>query len=181
MSSQFQADNTFVRQSQSATEPLESADHGIVDGVLSGLIRQNDLAQERFVPKLISNQPGSTMGDAIREELRESETFDISVAFVSENALKSMYQSFLDHAENSEKTNRIITSTKNYFNTPKAFKELLKLIAATTTCMLVVRISRHSLCRINVNGIFVSRRRAKRNSLNRSGRSWQTRSVSPCR
>lgn len=62
MSSQFQADNTFVRQSQSATEPLESADHGIVDGVLSGLIRQNDLAQERFVPKLISNQPGSTMG-----------------------------------------------------------------------------------------------------------------------
>ena len=127
MSSQFQADNTFVRQSQSATEPLESADHGIVDGVLSGLIRQNDLAQERFVPKLISNQPGSTMGDAIREELRESETFDISVAFVSENALKSMYQSFLDHAENSEKTNRIITSTKNYFNTPKAFKELLKL------------------------------------------------------
>ena len=44
MSSQFQADNTFVRQSQSATEPLESADHGIVDGVLSGLIRQNDLA-----------------------------------------------------------------------------------------------------------------------------------------
>lgn len=118
-----------------------------------------------------------------------------------------MYQSFLPCRE-QRKTNRIITSTKNYFNTPKAFKELLKLqreanvevliweqqstegvsanqpfhpkgylshdvwrrvIAATTTCMLVVRISRHSLCRINVNGIFVSRRRAKRNSLNRSG------------
>ncbi|MCB5636710.1 hypothetical protein, partial [Bifidobacterium animalis] len=66
MSSQFQADNTFVRQSQSATEPLEAADHGIVDGVLSGLNRQNELAQQRLAPKLISNQPRSTMGDAIR-------------------------------------------------------------------------------------------------------------------
>ena len=99
----------------------------IVDGVLSGLIRQDDTAEERFVPKLISNQPGSTMGDAIREELRESEAFDISVAFVSENALKSMYQAFVDHAGKSGARNRIITSTKNYFNSPKAFKELMKL------------------------------------------------------
>ncbi|PAU70032.1 RNA helicase [Bifidobacterium italicum] len=67
------------------------------------------------------------MGDAIREELRESESFDISVAFVSENALKSMYQAFVDHADRSRRRNRIITSTKGYFNDPKAFKELMKL------------------------------------------------------
>lgn len=67
------------------------------------------------------------MGDAIREELKGSESFDISVAFVSENALKSMYQAFVDHAKKSRKRNRIITSTKNYFNSPKAFKELMKL------------------------------------------------------
>lgn len=105
----------------------KTVDESIIDGVMSGLIRQNDTAEERFVPKLISNQPGSTMGDAIREELKGSESFDISVAFVSENALKSMYQAFVDHAKKSRKRNRIITSTKNYFNSPKAFKELMKL------------------------------------------------------
>lgn len=105
----------------------KTVDESIIDGVMSGLIRQNDIAEERFVPKLISNQPGSTMGDAIREELKGSESFDISVAFVSENALKSMYQAFVDHAKKSRKRNRIITSTKNYFNSPKAFKELMKL------------------------------------------------------
>lgn len=105
----------------------KTVDESIIDGVMSGLIRQNDTAEERFVPKLISNQPGSTMGDAIREELKGSESFDISVAFVSENALKSMYQAFVDHAKKSGKRNRIITSTKNYFNSPKAFKELMKL------------------------------------------------------
>ncbi len=105
----------------------KTGDESIIDGVMSGLIRQNDTAEERFVPKLISNQPGSTMGDAIREELKGSESFDISVAFVSENALKSMYQAFVDHAKKSRKRNRIITSTKNYFNSPKAFKELMKL------------------------------------------------------
>lgn len=116
--------------SEAIVEPHEVSrpfDESIIDGVMSGLIRQNDSAEERFVPKLISNQPGSTMGDAIRGELKDSESFDISVAFISENALKSMYQAFIDHAEKSEKHNRIITSTKNYFNSPKAFKELMKL------------------------------------------------------
>ena len=50
----------------------KTGDESIIDGVMSGLIRQNDTAEERFVPKLISNQPGSTMGDAIREELKGS-------------------------------------------------------------------------------------------------------------
>lgn len=116
--------------SEAIAEPRnmqKTVDESIIDGVMSGLIRQNDTAEERFVPKLISNQPGSTMGDAIREELKGSESFDISVAFVSENALKSMYQAFVDHAKKSGKRNRIITSTKNYFNSPKAFKELMKL------------------------------------------------------
>ena len=82
------------------------------------------------------------MGDAIREELKGSESFDISVAFVSENALKSMYQAFVDHAKKSGKRNRIITSTKNYFNSPKAFKELMKLLMRRAALHLV-RFSPH--------------------------------------
>lgn len=120
-------EGTIAQETQTTYGARVGFDESIIDGVLSGLIRQNDSAEERFVPKLISNQPGSTMGDAIREELRESESFDISVAFVSENALKSMYQAFVDHADGNGRRNRIITSTKGYFNDPKAFKELMKL------------------------------------------------------
>lgn len=120
-------EGTTVQETQTTHGGRGGFDESIIDGVLSGLIRQDDSAEERFVPKLISNQPGSTMGDAIREELRESESFDISVAFVSENALKSMYQAFVDHADRNGRRNRIITSTKGYFNDPKAFKELMKL------------------------------------------------------
>ncbi|WP_095612648.1 DUF3427 domain-containing protein [Bifidobacterium italicum] len=117
----------MAQETQTVHGGRSDFDTSIIDGVLSGLIRQDNSAEERFVPRLISNQPGSTMGDAIREELRESESFDISVAFVSENALKSMYQAFVDHADRSRRRNRIITSTKGYFNDPKAFKELMKL------------------------------------------------------
>lgn len=120
-------EGTIVQETWTTYSGRDGFDESIIDGVLSGLIRQDDSAEERFVPKLISNQPGSTMGDAIREELRESESFDISVAFVSENALKSMYQAFVDHADGNGRRNRIITSTKGYFNDPKAFKELMKL------------------------------------------------------
>lgn len=120
-------EGTISQEAQTTYGARGGFDESIIDGVLSGLIRQDDSAEERFVPRLISNQPGSTMGDAIREELRESESFDISVAFVSENALKSMYQAFVDHADRSGRRNRIITSTKGYFNDPKAFKELMKL------------------------------------------------------
>lgn len=99
---------------------------GLIDAVMSGLIKTDDSVDDRLVPRLISNQPGSSMGDALRQELRESNSFDISVAFVTEGALKSLYQAFLDHAALGHR-NRLITSTKNYFNDPKAFKELMKL------------------------------------------------------
>ena len=118
---------TIVREPNIAHDGQGDFDESIVDGVLSGLIRQDDSADERFVLRLISNQPRSTMGSAIREEIRESESFDISVAFIDENALKSMYQAFVEHADKSGRHNRIITSTKEYFNKPGAFKELMKL------------------------------------------------------
>lgn len=120
-------EEAIAQGTQTAHDGRSDINTSIIDGVLSGLIRQNDSADERFVPRLISNQSGSTMGSAIREEIRESETFDISVAFINENALKSMYQAFVEHADNGGKRNRIITSTKEYFNKPGAFKELMKL------------------------------------------------------
>lgn len=97
--------------------------------LMSGFIKANADAPGRYSPRLISNRSGSTMGDALRSELEKSDGFDISVAFVNENTLKSLYQAFLDQNENqgNDHPSRIITSTKSYFNDPKAFKELMKL------------------------------------------------------
>ncbi len=68
------------------------------------------------------------MEKALKEELERSQDFDMSVAFVSQGAVQTLKQHFLDFADNNNhESGRIITSTFNYFNSPKAFKELLKL------------------------------------------------------
>ncbi|MEE1324648.1 MAG: DEAD/DEAH box helicase [Bifidobacteriaceae bacterium] len=109
-----------MTQSQNDSE-LELQSKMLTD-IRSGLLRTDDTAPGTYTPRLISNQHGSTMGDELRAELRDADRFDMSVAFVSENALKGMYQTFLD-----AKGGTIVTSTKNDFNSPAAFRELRKL------------------------------------------------------
>ena len=105
----------------------------ILEGVVAGLIgidptREIAAGAQDFTPRLITNQPGDNMEDALCQELQESETFDISVAFVSAETLLSLFQEFKNQkARPGSRPGRIITSTKNYFNPPRAFWELLKL------------------------------------------------------
>ena len=105
----------------------------ILEGVVTGLIgndptRELSAGAQDFTPRLITNQPGDNMEDALCQELQESETFDISVAFVSAETLLSLFQEFKNQkAKSGSRPGRIITSTKNYFNPPRAFWELLKL------------------------------------------------------
>lgn len=103
-------------------------DSSLIDALLSGFINKNDNADAAYEPMLIANHDGRTMERAIKDELQRSQDFDMSVAFVSQGALQALKQYFLDFADNNNhQTGRIITSTFNYFNSPKAFKELLKL------------------------------------------------------
>ena len=105
----------------------------ILEGVVAGLIgidptREIAAGAQDFTPRLITNQPGDNMEDALCQELEESETFDISVAFVSAETLLSLFQEFKNQkARPGSRPGRIITSTKNYFNPPRAFWELLRL------------------------------------------------------
>lgn len=103
----------------------------LVDDVLSGLINREMETAGTYAPMLISNRPGSeTMIEALGAELSHSDAFDMSVAFVSTGAIQMLYQDFLNHRlRTSGKAfpSRIITSTKNYFNDPKVFWQLLHL------------------------------------------------------
>ncbi|NMM95934.1 RNA helicase [Bifidobacterium sp. DSM 109960] len=98
----------------------------LLEDVTSGLVAGNADAPGTFSPRLISNQYHDTMGTALSNELQYSDSFDMSVAFVSSEALKSLFQPFLDHCRHSG-TSRLITSTKNMWNNPKAFWELLRI------------------------------------------------------
>lgn len=109
---------------------LDAGSSSVLEDVVSGLIQSTMDAPGVYSPKLIANRPGNTMCDAISEELANSESFDISVAFVSARAIRTLFESFKSRAESqtSDSTpSRLITSTKNYFNSPSAFWDLLRL------------------------------------------------------
>lgn len=133
-----------------ANEQLPDGSLSILEDITSGLVQQRIDASGTYGPRLIANRPGSTMGEAISEELANSNHFDISVAFVSSEAIKTLFEDFrsqsLLHPCQSDSASpdadtklsiltshtgshpsRLITSTKNFFNTPATFWELLRL------------------------------------------------------
>ena len=97
---------------------------------MSGLIERRPDAPGIYAPRLIANHPGNIMGDVIGEELENADSFDMSVAFISAEAVKSLFEDFKSSAErngDAPQRSHLITSTKNHFNTPAAFWDLLRL------------------------------------------------------
>lgn len=93
-------------------------------------------SESSLSPRLIANREGYTFGDIIQDEISSSTDFEISVAFVTSEAIYKLRQSFIDfysHYHQSQITDSqhshglLITSTYNYFNSPQVFQELLKL------------------------------------------------------
>ncbi|MFT3943485.1 MAG: DEAD/DEAH box helicase [Ancrocorticia sp.] len=80
-------------------------------------------SEQLFHPRLIINEADNTMLRAIRDELRRSEHFDFSVAFVGTGALGLLKQALYDF----KGTGRIITGSYLDFNSPDVFRELLGL------------------------------------------------------
>ncbi len=92
-----------------------SVGFGFLDRAIAG--------EHLFHPKLISNAGDETMLSAIRNELKHSHSFTLSVAFISAQALaqlKGELAGFRGHA-------RIVTSRYLDFNEPDMFRELLNL------------------------------------------------------
>lgn len=112
-----------------AADPEEMhSNDSLVEAITSGFIRQNLDADDTLTPTLIANRNGLTMEEAIESELYQCHDFDMSVAFVNNEELKSLKQYLLNFdKDESERSGRIITSTYNYFNKPEAFKTLLQI------------------------------------------------------
>ncbi|GAA3887952.1 DUF3427 domain-containing protein [Leifsonia kafniensis] len=81
-------------------------------------------AGQVFHPTLVSNTGRNTMLKAILDELKRSNGFVFSVAFITPSAIAMLKQALLDFRG----TGTIITSTYLGFNSPAAFRELLNLV-----------------------------------------------------
>lgn len=88
-----------------------------------GFINKKSTADQIFNPALIANQPDNTMAKAIQHELRRSDRFQFSVAFVTSSALAILKQSLRSFSG----AGVIYTSTYLDFNDPETFEELLTL------------------------------------------------------
>lgn len=91
-----------------------------------GFINRKTFHQGNFVPKLLVNNKEENVLSTIINELHKCKSFTISVAFITESGLASL-KSHLYDLNKKGIHGKILTSNYLAFNTPKMYKELLKL------------------------------------------------------
>lgn len=108
---------------------VADAESGILEGVRTGFLHASHQSSEHIRPKFIYNDQGAerkSVLSVMKRELRRCKSFWFSVAFVTDHGLVVLKEVFDDLRSRGIK-GRILTSTYLGFNSPKAFKELLKL------------------------------------------------------
>ncbi|MBQ2657599.1 MAG: DEAD/DEAH box helicase [Erysipelotrichaceae bacterium] len=84
--------------------------------------------ESELLPRLICNNPSKNV--KVIQEIETSfslcDSFDFSVAFISDSGISSIKQSLIN-ARDKKKIGRIVTSTYLGFNSPKTFRELISL------------------------------------------------------
>ena len=91
-----------------------------------GFIDRTISHKGNFMPKLLVNNNEENVLSTIINELHKCKTFTISVAFITEGGLASLKSHLYDLGKKGVR-GKIITSNYLGFNTPKMYKELLKL------------------------------------------------------
>lgn len=91
----------------------------------------------QFKPRLIFNdtEKKQKVLSSVLKNLNEAESFDISVAFISESGLSVLRQTLLNLHSKGIK-GRIVTSTYLGFNSPKVFRQLLEFKGIETRIYL---------------------------------------------
>lgn len=91
-----------------------------------GFIDRTISHKGNFMPKLLINNKDENVLSTIINELYKCKSFTISVAFITESGLASLKSHLYDLNQKGIR-GKIITSNYLGFNTPKMYKELLKL------------------------------------------------------
>ncbi|MEM5418624.1 DEAD/DEAH box helicase [Staphylococcus gallinarum] len=91
-----------------------------------GFIDRTISHKGNYMPKLLINNKEGNVLSTVIDELHKCKSFTISVAFITESGLTSLKSHLYDLDKKGVK-GKIITSNYLGFNTPKMYKELLKL------------------------------------------------------
>lgn len=97
----------------------------ISQGLNFGFIDNSMQSLARYQPALITNQNGTVL-DTLEDELRNSESFTIAVAFITLGGLLDLKSTLADLAIHGVH-GKLITSTYLGFNNPKVFEDLLQI------------------------------------------------------
>lgn len=107
---------------------MPSRDRDLVGALEAGFIDDRRASDESLRPKLYSNnQAGKNkMLSILEKELTDCDDFIFSVAFISQGGLTTLLNALRTLKERGIR-GRLLTSTYQYFNSPRTFRHLLSL------------------------------------------------------
>ncbi|GAB2067001.1 DEAD/DEAH box helicase [Lactobacillus gasseri] len=102
-------------------------DNVLKDAILNGLYNKNENKGNEFIsPQLVNNDDQSKIWFTLRQELMSCTSFTWAVAFISENMLVP-FKLVMSELAKKGVNGTLITGTYLGFNSPKVFKELVKI------------------------------------------------------
>lgn len=107
---------------------MDQLTNQLQNSLYKGFINKNHHHVSPFKPELLVNQRSNSQDvlTSLIEELKVCQTFQFSVAFITESGLATIKSTLYDLHKKGVR-GRILTSTYQFFNQPKVFRELLKL------------------------------------------------------
>ncbi len=106
---------------------VKAVDNVLKDAILNGLYNKNENKGNEFIsPQLVNNDDQSKIWFTLRQELMSCTSFTWAVAFISENMLVP-FKLVMSELAKKGVNGTLITGTYLGFNSPKVFKELVKI------------------------------------------------------
>lgn len=106
---------------------VKAVDNVLKDAILNGLYNKNENKGNEFIsPQLVNNDDQSKIWFTLRQELMSCNSFTWAVAFISENMLVP-FKLVMSELAKKGVNGTLITGTYLGFNSPKVFKELVKI------------------------------------------------------
>lgn len=106
---------------------VKAVDNVLKDAILNGLYNKNENKGNEFIsPQLVNNDDQSKIWLTLRQELMSCTSFTWAVAFISENMLVP-FKLVMSELAKKGVNGTLITGTYLGFNSPKVFKELMKI------------------------------------------------------
>ena len=107
----------------------DNVSYSVIDfskSLKSSFIESDPSADNRYAPRILANDEsmGTNVLSVLKHELRDCQSFDFSVAFITDSGIQTLIPILLELKKRNI-PGRILTSTYLSFNDPGALRKLL--------------------------------------------------------